>query len=149
MLRCPTPARCAARTLVRRDHLEVPGKQMTARPQGEPNERFGQKSRRDFFFDQCAIAALPSVDLNKPVYIFTKTSSVEHPFKHEREYDDLGVDADRSSRERIDGWAIRSAHQGEKTAMQTHKDKKIRAVIVFNSGDDVVRAGMADIISTF
>jgi hypothetical protein len=31
--------------------------------------------------------------------------------------------------------------------VQTHKDEKIRAVIVFNGGDDVIRAGMADLIA--
>jgi hypothetical protein len=32
--------------------------------------------------------------------------------------------------------------------MQTHENEEVGAVIVFNSGDDVVRTGMADIIST-
>ena len=30
--------------------------------------------------------------------------------------------------------------------MQTHKDEEIGVVIVFHSGDDVIRTGMADII---
>ena len=125
MLLRPTPTRRAARALVRRDHLEISGKQMIARPQSISNKRFGQESRGDFSFHQCVVAAFPSADFDKLVIDVSKTSGVEQSFQHEREAAGLGINADRSAGERVDGCATRSAYQSEKPAMQTHKDKEI------------------------
>ena len=44
----PTPTRGAARPLVRRDHLEVSGKQMTSRPQSIQDERLSQQESQRF-----------------------------------------------------------------------------------------------------
>src|SRR5687768_18593992 len=147
MLLRPTPAHRAAGALIGWDHVEVRGKQMTGRRQSVRNERCSEQSRGDLPFQYCAVAAFPSADFDKLVVVSSKTSAVEHSLQDEREAAGLGIDAERSSRERIDGCAIRSAYQCEEPAVQTHKDEKIRAVIVFNGGDDVIRAGMADLIA--